>query len=90
MVESIVTKFVSEFRHRLKLKPKPCSSQLMPTYIFSRMSRWNHTKIFSDFSDEENGGSDMEYMDGKTATSQRSKAYNSKASLRSVIKGQLI
>lgn len=48
----------------------------------SRLSRWNHTRIFSDFSDEETEGGDFESMDSKTA-SQRSKAsllFNTKAS----------
>ncbi|KAK0572072.1 hypothetical protein LWI29_025683 [Acer saccharum] len=40
----------------------------------SRLSRWNHTKIFSDFGDEDTEGSDSEYMDTKTVSGRRSKA----------------
>ncbi|KAL6992563.1 hypothetical protein U1Q18_010673 [Sarracenia purpurea var. burkii] len=36
------------------------------------LSRWNHTKIFSDFGDEE-ADSDAEYQDGKTVSGQWSK-----------------
>ncbi|XAR51105.1 hypothetical protein NMG60_11005643 [Bertholletia excelsa] len=39
----------------------------------SRLSRWNHTKIFSDFGDEEND-SDAEYMDAKSVSSGRNKS----------------
>ncbi|GAB2219203.1 hypothetical protein Droror1_Dr00006834 [Drosera rotundifolia] len=34
----------------------------------SRLSRWNHTKIFSDIDEE---GSDAEYMDGEMASGRR-------------------
>lgn len=27
---------------------------------------WNHTKIFSDFDDEDSGGSDAEYLNAKS------------------------
>ncbi|KAJ0031444.1 hypothetical protein Pint_13558 [Pistacia integerrima] len=40
----------------------------------SRLSRWNHTKIFSDFGDEDSENSDAEYMDTKTVSGRRSKA----------------
>ncbi|KAL5853701.1 hypothetical protein ACOSQ3_008819 [Xanthoceras sorbifolium] len=40
----------------------------------SRHSRWNHTKIFSDFGDEDTEGSDSEYMDTKTVSGRQSKA----------------
>ncbi|KAJ6355703.1 hypothetical protein OIU77_006142 [Salix suchowensis] len=52
----------------------------------SRISRWNHTKIFSDFSDGETEDSGGEYMDTKTVTGRHSKfssRLKSKASLRS-------
>ncbi|KAK2985261.1 hypothetical protein RJ640_009169, partial [Escallonia rubra] len=48
----------------------------------SRLSRWNSTKIFSDF-DEEADNSDTEYMDTETASGKHGKAsslFNSKAS----------
>lgn len=36
------------------------------SWIFiSRQSRWNHTKVFSDF-DEDSGNSDAEYLNAKT------------------------
>uniref|UniRef100_A0A2N9GW92 Uncharacterized protein n=1 Tax=Fagus sylvatica TaxID=28930 RepID=A0A2N9GW92_FAGSY len=44
------------------------------THIVSKLSRWNHTKIFSDFGDDETEGSDAEYMDARTMNGQRSKA----------------
>ncbi|KAL0374605.1 UNVERIFIED_CONTAM: RRP12-like protein [Sesamum radiatum] len=50
----------------------------------SRISRWNHTKIFSDFDDEEMRNSDGELMDEKSISSRQSKyssALQSKASL---------
>ncbi|XP_070037346.1 uncharacterized protein [Nicotiana tomentosiformis] len=50
----------------------------------SRLSRWNHTKIFSEYDDGESENSDAEYMDAKTTTGRRSKATlasDSKASL---------
>lgn len=48
----------------------------------SRLSRWNHTKIFSNFGDGESEDSDAEYSDDQTLFGQQSKAtyYNSKAS----------
>lgn len=51
----------------------------------SRLSKWNHTKIFSEFGDEETG-SKAEYMDGKTISGRRSKIsalMTSKSSFRS-------
>ncbi|XP_062091199.1 uncharacterized protein LOC133797338 [Humulus lupulus] len=50
----------------------------------SRLSRWNHTKIFSDFGDEETENSDLEYMDDLTISGRQGKASSqlkSKASL---------
>eukprot|EP00257_Ricinus_communis_P015111 XP_015572954.1 RRP12-like protein [Ricinus communis] len=51
----------------------------------SRSSRWNHTKIFSDFGDEDTQDDDAEYMDIKTVSGRQSKSsqLKSKASLRS-------
>ncbi|PQQ15272.1 RRP12-like protein [Prunus yedoensis var. nudiflora] len=40
----------------------------------SRLSRWNHTKIFSDFDHEETEDSDTDYMDAKTVSGKRRKA----------------
>ncbi|XP_008242327.1 PREDICTED: RRP12-like protein [Prunus mume] len=42
----------------------------------SRLSRWNHTKIFSDFDDEETEDSDTEYMDAKTVLGKHGKAFS--------------
>ncbi|CAA2965615.1 RRP12 [Olea europaea subsp. europaea] len=53
----------------------------------SRMSRWNHTKIFSDFDDEEMENSDAEYVDAGSISGQKKKdssKFEFKASLRSV------
>jgi ribosomal RNA-processing protein 12 len=52
-------------------------------YLF-RPSKWNDTKIFSDFGDDESEGSDAEYMDARTMSGRRSKGSSqlkSKASL---------
>ncbi|BFG39488.1 hypothetical protein CerSpe_257610 [Prunus speciosa] len=40
----------------------------------SRLSRWNHTKIFSHFDDEETEDNDTDYMDAKTVSGKRRKA----------------
>ncbi|KAG8373862.1 hypothetical protein BUALT_Bualt11G0069400 [Buddleja alternifolia] len=40
----------------------------------SRMSRWNHTKIFSDFDDEETMNIDGEFADRKSVSSRQSKS----------------
>lgn len=42
----------------------------------SRLSRWNHTKIFSDFDDEETEDSDTEYTDAKTVLGKHGKAFS--------------
>ncbi|ONH97511.1 hypothetical protein PRUPE_7G193800 [Prunus persica] len=42
----------------------------------SRLSRWNHTKIFSDFDDDETEDSDTENMDAKTVLGKRGKAFS--------------
>ncbi|KAL6537719.1 hypothetical protein OROHE_012346 [Orobanche hederae] len=50
----------------------------------SRISRWNHTKIFSEFGDEETRNSDGEAMNGKSVSGRHSKYSSdlqSKASL---------
>ncbi|KAL3532733.1 hypothetical protein ACH5RR_006254 [Cinchona calisaya] len=39
----------------------------------SRLSKWNHTKIFSDFGDEETEKSDADYMDAKSLSGGRMK-----------------
>lgn len=51
--------------------------------LFYRMSRWNHTKVFSDF-DDEAGNSDDEFVNEKSVSSRRTKyssAVQSKATL---------
>lgn len=40
--------------------------------FFYRQSRWNHTKIFSDFGDDETDG-DADYKDTKTSSGRLSK-----------------
>ncbi|OWM74363.1 hypothetical protein CDL15_Pgr013267 [Punica granatum] len=40
----------------------------------SRLSRWNHSKIFSDSGDEETEDNDTDYMDAEAVTSRQSKA----------------
>ncbi|KAL5572312.1 hypothetical protein UlMin_021909 [Ulmus minor] len=57
----------------------------------SRQSRWNHTKIFSDFGDEEAEDSDAEYMDEKTVSGGQGKSltqFKSKASTLRSRKGK--
>ncbi|WCJ42841.1 ARM repeat superfamily protein [Euphorbia peplus] len=50
----------------------------------SRISKWNHSKIFSDFGEEDSEDSDAEYMGAKTVSGRESKGSKSKAaSLRS-------
>ncbi|XP_030530465.1 RRP12-like protein isoform X3 [Rhodamnia argentea] len=39
----------------------------------SRLSRWNHTKIFSDSGDEESTDGETDYMDGETNIGRRSR-----------------
>lgn len=49
----------------------------------SRQSKWNHTKIFSDFGDEEDDNSDEEFTGAETVSGRKSKnksVLNSKAS----------
>ncbi|KAI3681816.1 hypothetical protein L6452_36621 [Arctium lappa] len=49
----------------------------------SRLSRWNHTKIFSDFGDEETDDGNSEYMDMKTVSGRHSLLNSRKSSFRS-------
>lgn len=74
-------------RNEKKLRANSEARSQLSKATTSRLSRWNHTKIFSDFGDEETEGSDAEYMDGRTMTSQQSKAPSQRkskaASLRS-------
>lgn len=49
----------------------------------SRLSRWNHTKIFSDFDDEETDDGNSEYMDMKTVSGRHSLLKSKKSSFRS-------
>ncbi|PRQ47070.1 hypothetical protein RchiOBHm_Chr2g0095731 [Rosa chinensis] len=48
----------------------------------ARLSRWNHSKVFSDFGDEETDDSNTDYMDSQTVTGRCGKAshFKSKAS----------
>ena len=51
--------------------------------LLYRASKWNHTKIFSDFGDEEDEDSDNEYMGAETVSGRQTKnvsVFNSKAS----------
>ncbi|KAM7276742.1 hypothetical protein ACFE04_018608 [Oxalis oulophora] len=48
----------------------------------SRLSRWNHTKIFSDFGDGETENSGSDYMDTETASGRRSRLQSKASSLR--------
>ncbi|KAJ6407321.1 hypothetical protein OIU84_010761 [Salix udensis] len=71
--------FFSNFEFVNDILKKICSAD--------RISRWDHTKILSDFSDGETENSDGECMDTKTVSGRHSKfssLLKSKASLRSV------
>ncbi|XP_071737282.1 uncharacterized protein [Rutidosis leptorrhynchoides] len=48
----------------------------------SRLSRWNHTKIFSDFGDGETEDGSFEELDTKTFSGRRSNHNSKKSSLR--------
>lgn len=41
---------------------------------FFRLSRWNHTKVFSDFGDDETEDSEAESMDMKSISGRQSRA----------------
>ncbi|KAM3395018.1 RRP12-like protein [Capsicum galapagoense] len=56
------------------------SRSLMTKATTSRLSRWNHTKIFSEFDDGESENSDAEYMD-ISSKSKSTLVSESKASL---------
>ncbi|KAH0970908.1 hypothetical protein GBA52_023064 [Prunus armeniaca] len=58
---------------KLGSKSEEARSQVSKTTT-SRLSRWNHTKIFSDFDDGETEDSDKDYMDAKTVSGKRRKA----------------
>lgn len=71
-------------RKEKKLRTKSEASSQLSKATTSRQSRWNDTKIFSDFGDDESEGSDAEYMDARTMSGRRSKGSSqlkSKASL---------
>ncbi|GAV70952.1 NUC173 domain-containing protein [Cephalotus follicularis] len=54
----------------------------------SRLSNWNHTKIFSDFGDGETEDSDAEYMDAKTVSRRWKKASSQLQSKASSIRSK--
>lgn len=60
-------------RKEKKLRAKSEARSQLSKATTSRLSRWNDTKIFSDFADDETEGSDAEYMDASTMTGGRSK-----------------
>ncbi|CAN4123948.1 unnamed protein product [Withania somnifera] len=75
---------IKERRDRNLASNSEDSRSRMTKATTSRLSRWNHTKIFSEFDDGESENSDAEYMDTKTTAGRRSKATvvsNSEASL---------
>ncbi|KAL6220887.1 hypothetical protein ACLB2K_008640 [Fragaria x ananassa] len=45
----------------------------------ARLSRWNHSKVFSDFGDEETDDSNSDYMDTQTVTGRHGKASHLKS-----------
>ncbi|KAJ4827707.1 hypothetical protein Tsubulata_029798 [Turnera subulata] len=54
----------------------------------SRLSRWNHTKIFSDFGDEETEDSDGDSMDTRTVSGRKSKAFSRLKSKASTLRSK--
>ncbi|XP_062143407.1 uncharacterized protein LOC133851110 isoform X1 [Alnus glutinosa] len=71
-------------RKEKKLRAKSEARSQLSKATTSRLSKWNDTKIFSDFGDDESEGSDAEYMDARTMSGRRSKGSSqlkSKASL---------
>lgn len=75
---------IKERRDRSLASNSEESRSRMTKGTTSRLSRWNHTKIFSEFDDGESENSDAEYMDTKITAGRRSKASSvsdSKASL---------
>ncbi|KAL3363467.1 hypothetical protein AABB24_012642 [Solanum stoloniferum] len=75
---------IKERRDRSLASNSEESKSRMTKATTSRLSRWNHTKIFSEFDDGESENSDAEYMETKTTAGRRSKATlvsDSKASL---------
>nr|GLL17907.1 RRP12-like protein [Ipomoea trifida] len=50
------------------------SKSRMSKATTSRLSRWNHTKVFSDFGDDESEDSEAECMDTKTISGRQSRA----------------
>ncbi|KAG5243558.1 RRP12 protein [Salix suchowensis] len=79
---------IKERRERKHAASSEETKSHMSRATTSRISRWDHTKIFSDFSDGETENSDGECMDTKTVSGRHSKfssRLKSKASLRSVI-----
>ncbi|XP_060189622.1 uncharacterized protein LOC132618605 [Lycium barbarum] len=75
---------IKERRDRSLASNSEESRSRMTKATTSRLSRWNHTKIFSEFDDGESENSDAESMDTKTTAGRRSKATlvsDSKASL---------
>ncbi|KAL3332457.1 hypothetical protein AABB24_032833 [Solanum stoloniferum] len=65
---------IKERRDRSLASNSEESKSRMTKATTSRLSRWNHTKIFSEFDDGESENSDAEYMDTKTTAGRRSKA----------------
>lgn len=71
-------------RKEKKLTVKTIEDKSILSKATSRMSRWNHTKIFSDFEDDETRNSDGEFGNKKSISSRHSKyssALKSKATL---------
>ncbi|XP_041004716.1 RRP12-like protein [Juglans microcarpa x Juglans regia] len=73
-------------RKERNLRAKSEARSQLSKATTSRLSRWNHTKIFSDFGDDETEESDAEHMEAMTISGQQHKGSSqlkSKASLRS-------
>ncbi|XP_077230850.1 ARM repeat superfamily protein [Tasmannia lanceolata] len=73
---------------RIAAKSEGETRSLHSSASTTRLSRWNHTKIFSDFGDEDSEDSDAEHIEVKTVSGRGSKAaseFNPKgSSLRSM------
>lgn len=62
---------IKERKERKLAAPSEEAKSQVSRATTSRLSRWNHTKIFSDFGDEETDYSDEDYMDTQTVTGSR-------------------
>nr|DAD45608.1 TPA_asm: hypothetical protein HUJ06_003838 [Nelumbo nucifera] len=66
------------------------ASSLHSKATTSRISRWNHTKIFSDYGDEESEDTDGDYTEAEMMSGRRSKASSEFKSKQSSLRSRQI